>query len=132
MTIINVTLPFNLINKIDDYAKIVSSILKQQFSFDILKFSTNSKGVNLLLNIPEGKKEEILESLKESNVAISKKGRILIDEHLCIECGACVSLCPTDALQLDSEDKLIYLKENCIGCLLCLDSCPRQAIVESD
>ena len=55
---------------------------------------------------------------------------IHIDDEKCIDCGACISLCPTDALSLDKEERLMFYYEKCIGCLLCLDSCPRFAIEE--
>ena len=130
MTIVNVTLPFGLINNIDDYSRILNEILKHDISFNILKFSTGSDGINLLLDIPEEKIKTITESLEKNNIIVNKKGRVIIDDEICIDCGACVSLCPTDALYLDEEEKLSFFNEKCIGCLLCVDSCPRFAIKE--
>ena len=129
MTIINVTFPFGLIKDLDDYSKIINEILKHDISFNILKYSTDTGGINLLIDVPEEKIKEITESLKENNIIVNKKGRIIVDELKCIDCGACVSLCPTDALCLNKEDRLEFLKEKCIGCLLCVDTCPRLAIV---
>ena len=104
--------------------------MKYDISFNILKFSTGSSGINLLLNIPEDKVKAITESLKKNNIIVNKKGRVIIDDDKCIDCGACISLCPTDALHFNSEDRLEFSYEKCIGCLLCLDSCPRYAIEE--
>ncbi len=130
MTIINVTLPFGVIKDISDYSRFINKILKYDISFNILKFSTGSSGINLLLDIPEGKIKTITESLKKNNIIVNKKGRVIIDDDKCIDCGACISLCPTDALHFNSEDRLEFSYEKCIGCLLCLDSCPRYAIEE--
>ena len=68
--------------------------------------------------------------MKENNIVINKKGRVIIDDDKCLDCGACISLCPTDALYFDEEDRLKFSYEKCIGCLLCLDSCPTYAILE--
>jgi len=130
LTIINVTLPFGVIKDISDYSRFINEILKYDISFNILKFSTGSSGINLLLNIPEDKVKAITESLKKNNIIVNKKGRVIIDDDKCIDCGACISLCPTDALHFNSEDRLEFSYEKCIGCLLCLDSCPRYAIEE--
>ena len=130
MTIINVTLPFGVIKDISDYSRFINEILKYDISFNILKFSTGSSGINLLLNIPEDKVKAITESLKKNNIIVNKKGRVIINDDKCIDCGACISLCPTDALHFNSEDRLEFSYEKCIGCLLCLDSCPRYAIEE--
>ena len=130
MTIINCTLPFSIINDIEDYSKIINEILKFGISFNILKFSTSSNGVNLLLDVPEKKIQKITDSLKRNNVVVNKKGRIIIDDDKCIDCGACISLCPTNALHFDEFYRLKFSYDKCLGCLLCLDSCPRKAIEE--
>jgi NAD-dependent dihydropyrimidine dehydrogenase PreA subunit len=129
VTIINCTLPFGVIRDINNYSKIINEILKYDITFNILKFSTGSNGVNLLLDVPEDKIKTITESLKENNVIVNKKGRVIVLDN-CIDCGACISLCPTEALYFNSDYKLEYAYEKCIGCLLCLDSCPRYAIEE--
>ncbi len=131
MTVINVTLPHGLIKEVNDYSKIIDEILKHDISFNVLKFSVSSSGVSLLLDVPEENINLITESLKKNDITVNKKGRIVIDWEKCIDCGGCISLCPTDALHFDSDDKLEFSEEKCIGCLICLDSCPRYAIEES-
>lgn len=131
MTIINVTMPVGIIKEINDYSKIVNEILKQEISFNILKFSTGSGGINLLLDVPEEKIQAITEALKKNNVIVNKKGRVIVDKDKCVDCGACVSLCPTEALNMDENFQLEFMEEKCIGCNLCIDSCPRFAIEES-
>lgn len=130
MTIINVTLPFGVIKDIGDYSRFINEILKFNITLNILKLSTGSNGTNLLIDIPENRIKSITESLKKINIIVNKKGRVFIDDDKCIDCGACISLCPTDALNFDIEERLNFYFEKCIGCLLCLDSCPRFAIEE--
>ena len=129
MTIINCTLPFGVIRDINNYSKIINEILKYDITFNILKFSTGSNGVNLLLDVPEDKIKTITESLKENDVIVNKKGRVIVLDN-CIDCGACISLCPTEALYFNEDFKLEFAYEKCIGCLLCINSCPRYAIEE--
>ncbi len=129
MTIINCTLPFGIIRDINNYSKIINEILKYDITFNILKFSTDSSGVNLLLDVPEDKIKTITESLKKNDVIVNKKGRVIVLDS-CIDCGACISLCPTEALYFNEDFKLEFAYEKCIGCLLCLNSCPRYAIEE--
>jgi len=131
MTVINVTLPFGLIKKVDDYSKVINVILEQHISVNILKFSTGQSGINLLLDIPEDKINSITEALQKNDIIVNKKGRVIIEIDLCIDCGACISLCPTDALHMDEKELLEYSLEACIGCLICIDACPRFAIEET-
>ena len=131
MTVINVTLPFGLIKKVDDYSKVINVILEQHISVNILKFSTGRNGINLLLDIPEDKITSITEALQKNDIIVNKKGRVIIEIEKCIDCGACVSLCPTDALHMDEKGLLEYSLERCLGCGLCIDACPRFAIEET-
>jgi len=126
MTIINVTIPFGL-----EERRIINVILAQNISVNILKLSTGTSGTNLLLDIPEDKINSITEELKKNDVIINKKGRVTMDIEKCIDCGACISLCPTEALHMDEKELLEYSLEKCIGCLLCIDSCPRYTIEET-
>jgi NAD-dependent dihydropyrimidine dehydrogenase PreA subunit len=119
-----------VIKDISDYSKFIRGILEYEITLNILKFSTGSNGINMLIDIPEEKIKTITESLKKNNIIVNKKGRVIINDELCIDCGACVSLCPTDALYLDDEERISLFYEKCIGCLLCVDSCPRFAIEE--
>jgi Pyruvate/2-oxoacid:ferredoxin oxidoreductase delta subunit len=129
ITIINCMLPFGIIRDIDDYSKIINEILKYDITFNILKFATGTNGVNLLLDVPEDKIKMITDALTQNSVVVNK-GRVIVDDDKCIDCGACLSLCPTDALYFDESLRLNFSYEKCIGCLLCLDSCPRRAIEE--
>ncbi|MEJ2295401.1 MAG: 4Fe-4S binding protein [Candidatus Lokiarchaeota archaeon] len=130
MTIINCSLPFGVVSSIEDYSNVINEILKYNITFNILKFSTGTNGVNLLLDIPDKMVTLITQSLRENDVIVNKKGRIIVDDEKCIECGACISICPTDALHYDINDQLEFSYDKCIGCLLCIDSCPRRAIEE--
>lgn len=131
MTIINVSIPFRLIKQIEDYSRIINEILKHNISFNILKFSTGSNGINLLLDVPQEKTKEITDTLMSNDIQVNKKGRVILDEDQCIHCGACISLCPTDALHFTEDDKVDFNGNKCIGCLICIDTCPRGAIAES-
>lgn len=130
MTIINCTLPLGIIKDFEDYSRIVNEILKYDISFNILKFSTGSSGINILLDVPVEKIEQITQSLKINNVIVNKKGRVTVNDEKCVNCGACISLCPTNAFYLNEHDRLEFVYNKCIGCLLCIDSCPRKAIEE--
>ena len=131
MTIINITLPIGIIKELSDYSTIVQEVLKQDITFNILKFSTGSSGIKMLLDVPEDKIKAITDSLKKKNIIVNKKGRVSVDKDKCVDCGGCISLCPTDALHFDENFQLEFLEEKCIGCNLCLDSCPRYAIEEN-
>ena len=59
----------------------------------------------------------------------SPYGEILVNTDKCTLCLACVSLCPTNALE-DNADRpeLNFTETACIQCGICSSTCPEQAI----
>ncbi len=50
-------------------------------------------------------------------------------EERCVHCTACVSICPTKALELDrNRMEVSFKRDKCIACELCLPVCPYQAM----
>ena len=52
----------------------------------------------------------------------------VIDQDACIGCGTCVERCPTDAIQLNDNEKAERDENSCFGCGVCVRFCPEEAI----
>jgi NAD-dependent dihydropyrimidine dehydrogenase PreA subunit len=52
-----------------------------------------------------------------------------IDPAVCNGCGACVEVCPNEAIRLVSG-KAVINQEKCAACATCAGACPLQAILE--
>jgi len=51
-----------------------------------------------------------------------------VKQTLCTYCGACVSMCPSGALEL-AETRLMIDEASCSECGLCVAACPVEALV---
>ena len=54
--------------------------------------------------------------------------KIVKDE--CIGCGACIEVCPTNALVFADDGKVECQEADCIDCGACIGSCLVEAIKE--
>lgn len=54
-----------------------------------------------------------------------------VDRDKCMYCGGCVSICPTDALEL-METFIKVDEDTCVGCGSCIRFCPVGALYEKD
>lgn len=74
--------------------------------------------------------DEAIEWLQGQDITVSLASReILIDEEVCVHCGLCTGVCPTEALSLHSESfQLVFTRSRCIVCEQCIPTCPVQAI----
>ena len=91
-----------------------------------------STGGKLVIEI-EGEKKQIEEGLKfirDEKVGIEfLEQEVIWNKDKCVDCGACVSICPVGALSLDKDTfKLQFNYEKCIVCGCCVEACPLQAI----
>lgn len=56
----------------------------------------------------------------------NSKPEILYARQLCVNCGACVSVCPSGCHDL--KEKHIFNRTDCIGCGVCATNCPAAAL----
>jgi len=51
------------------------------------------------------------------------------NEERCTHCGACVTVCPTGAFEVEpSTRRVIFYNERCVACGLCIKACPPRAM----
>lgn len=101
--------------------------------FNILKASVTPQEKGLLVLELKGEQENYekgIEYLKGIGVDIQFLSQDIIrNEKKCTHCGACVVICPTNALSVDLKTrKISFLSEKCIACELCIKSCPPKAM----
>ncbi len=56
------------------------------------------------------------------------KESVVIDQDVCIGCGACVSVCPNQALEIGENGKSRLIWDKCKDCHTCTGVCPVGAI----
>jgi NAD-dependent dihydropyrimidine dehydrogenase PreA subunit len=112
---------------IEDMGTLVSSVLGLKVPFTIVQYMLAEHGVVMRISVPDEKLKEIMKVLRENKIQI-RNAAISVNNELCIDCGACISLCNTQALYFDKDFKRSFDQKKCVGCKLCIDACPRHAI----
>ncbi len=56
---------------------------------------------------------------------------ISIKENMCDFCGACVSVCPPNCIDV-RESSIIINDETCIDCDLCVYICPIEVLAQDE
>jgi Fe-S-cluster-containing dehydrogenase component len=123
------TFPPNLIeqpiayNLIKDYDLMVNvlrgNITPREQGRLIVEMSGSKKNIDAGMNYLSGLGVEV-QSLAQD---------IKWHEDKCTHCTACISTCPSKALDVDREEMTVsFVKDKCIACELCVKVCPYRAV----
>jgi len=113
---------------------IVSRLVKDyNLEFNILKASVTPEEEGLMVLELSGKQSDYDKGiwyLTESGVRIQSLSQdVTRNEERCTHCGACITICPTGAFELEPLTRLVkFLDERCLVCGLCLKACPPRAL----
>jgi MinD superfamily P-loop ATPase len=99
-------------------------------SIAILAAHINSKGGEILAEVPDEAQEKIIKAFRKRGVSVTVPKLIEVDTEKCFSCGSCVALCPVEAISIDKDSSVQFDKEKCVGstCSVCVDACPARAI----
>ena len=105
-------------------------ILEYKVQIAILVAHINSKGGEILAEVPNEAQEKIIKAFRKRGVTVTVPKLIEVDAEKCFSCGSCVALCPVEAISIDKDFTVQFDKEKCVGstCSICVDACPARAI----
>jgi len=105
-------------------------IIEYKVPMVILSAHVNSKGGEILAEIPDEVQEKIVKAFRERGISVIVPKLIEVDAEKCFSCGSCVALCPVEAINIDKDCSVQFDKEKCVGstCSVCVDACPARAI----
>jgi ferredoxin len=105
-------------------------IIEYKVPMVILSAHMNSKGGEILAEIPDEQQEQIVKAFRERGISVTVPKLIEVDSAKCFSCGSCVALCPVEAIHVDYDSTVVFDKEKCVGstCSICVDACPARAI----
>jgi ferredoxin len=101
--------------------------------FNIMRANITPQEEGLLVLALTGTKEGVEGALAEARrlgvrVQSLEQDVVRLDSR-CTHCGACITICPTQALAMNLETREVTFDyEKCIACELCVPVCPPRAM----
>ncbi len=101
--------------------------------FNILKAMVTPEEEGLLVMELKGEQENYdkgIDYLTGNGVRIQSLSRdITRNEQRCTHCGACVTICPTFAFEVNPANREVtFYGEKCVACGVCIKACPPRAM----
>lgn len=113
---------------------IVSRLVRDfHLDFNILKASVTPDEEGLMVMELSGEREDYddgIRYLTETGVHIQALSQdVTRNEERCTSCGACVTVCPAGAFEVDATTRQVtFDNEKCLACELCIKTCPPRAM----
>jgi len=113
---------------------VISRLVKQyDLEFNILKASITPAEEGLLVLELTGEQSEYEKGIKfltKTGVKIQSLSQDFTrNEERCTSCGACITICPAGAFELDKKARTVkFDNEKCVACGLCIKACPPRAM----
>jgi ferredoxin len=105
-------------------------ILEHKVPINIITAHVTSKGGDYLIDIPDDALETVVKAYRKKGATVTLPKLIEIDKDKCFNCGACVSICPVEAITVAEDKSVNFDQEKCVGstCSACVEACPARAI----
>ncbi|OPX69247.1 MAG: Ferredoxin [Methanoregulaceae archaeon PtaB.Bin056] len=82
-----------------------------------------------LIDIPDESCRIVKDKLADLGASVRiLEEEISLDENECVDCGACISICPQEVFSFDEEFRLRVDAKRCVLCGRCIEICPHRAL----
>ncbi|MDH7509450.1 MAG: 4Fe-4S binding protein [Methanolinea sp.] len=82
-----------------------------------------------LIDIPDESCRIVKDRLTDLGASVRiLEEEIVLDETECVDCGACISICPQEVFSFDSGFRLRMDAKKCVLCGRCIEICPHRAL----
>jgi len=110
---------------------LAETVLETGTVINILRAKVDYDEGTLVISVlgDEEKQKKVVEVLTRKGVDVSKlKKGIVNEEEKCVNCGACISVCPAGVITFDKDGSIKMDKEKCHRCGVCVEVCPRRSL----
>jgi len=101
--------------------------------FNIMKADVSPEKEGTLVLEVQGEDDNYENGLKyitEAGIEVEPLSKdVLRNDELCVQCGVCVPVCPSDSFIIDTRTRSVaFHDDNCVVCGLCVKICPYHAM----
>ncbi|MDY6966460.1 MAG: 4Fe-4S dicluster domain-containing protein [Halobacteriota archaeon] len=108
---------------------IAEIILETGAMLNINKANVTPDSGEIVADVTRDKVDEVMRSFKERGVEVTVlKHPVTRDDERCVNCGACISICPVDVFQFREDWGVDSDDDKCIRCGVCVYGCPLGAL----
>lgn len=83
----------------------------------------------IVIDVPDERVEEVAAAFRKRGTEVRELDKpIVFDEAECVQCGACVSVCPVEVFKYNNDRTISIDLTRCVLCKTCMEMCPHGAL----
>jgi NAD-dependent dihydropyrimidine dehydrogenase PreA subunit len=83
----------------------------------------------IVIDVPDERVEEVAAAFRRRGTEVREMDTpIVFDEAECVQCGACVSVCPVEVFEYKDDRTISINLKRCVLCKTCIAMCPHGAL----
>ncbi len=108
---------------------IAETVLETGALLNVDRADIKPSGGEIIIDVPLDRYDEVTAALiKRGAKIIPLEQPVIKDDDECINCGACISVCPTGVISFDEKWCVVMDVSKCVQCGLCITMCPHGAL----
>jgi len=108
---------------------IAETIIETGALLNISQAHIDSTHGTIIADVPEDQFNRVKNALSSRGAVVTVLDRPIVrDEDECVDCGACISVCPVKVFSFGEDWSINMEVEKCIQCGTCLTMCPHGAL----
>jgi NAD-dependent dihydropyrimidine dehydrogenase PreA subunit len=83
----------------------------------------------IVIDVPDERVEEVAEAFRRRGTEVREMDTpVVFDEAECVQCGACISVCPVEVFKYNEDRTISIDLQRCVLCKACMTMCPHGAL----
>ena len=108
---------------------IAEVILETRALLNIDRADVKPKGGEVVIDVPRDGCDRVVAAFEKRGATITcLKQPIIKDDDECVNCGACISVCPTGVISFRDDWSVQMDVDKCVQCGACVTMCPHAAL----
>jgi len=109
---------------------IIAQVVKETgVLINVERAQIDSSEGEALIDVPDESCELVRRRLEELGASVRiLEDQIELNEQECVDCGACISICPQEVFSFGDDWKLRIEAKRCVLCGRCIEICPHHAL----
>ena len=107
---------------------LVSVALEEKVLMNIIEAEVGVREGRIIVEIDDELVDRVISKFESHGVRVRVLIGTIEKSEACLDCGACISVCPVGVFRKNEDERVVTEAEKCVRCRICIGVCPVNAL----